>query len=373
MEEKSYWLGLSLTPGIGTKRALRLLNHFGDVRNIWGASRSDLLNAGLDETTTASLLQTRSTIKLDEVEARIREVNAYFICQRDDAYPQHLRNLPDAPLVLYVRGTLLKEDDLAIAVIGTRSATAYGKDVTRMLVKDLAGAGVTIISGLAHGIDAMAHRTALDVGGRTFAVMGNGIDSIYPREHKNLANDILGAGALISEFPLKSQPEAHHFPQRNRLISGLSLGVIIVEAPEKSGALITATFALEQGREVYGVPGNIFSAASRGVNQLLQEGAKLVTSAQDILEDLVITRQQLTVREAIAEVVPLSETQILLLRAFTAESCHMDDLIRATGFTTPMAVGALTTLELQGYVEQDRGGLYRITQAAHILIRELNH
>lgn len=354
------------------RRVRRLMETFGDVTSIWSASRSDLIAAGLDSTTSANLLRIREQTDFVAYFSKLDQHGARLIVPSDADYPSSLRLLPDAPLVLFARGALLPADEMAVAIVGTRSATAYGKEAAKMLASELASARVTIVSGLAHGIDAAAHRAALEAGGRTIAVLGCGIDRVYPNDHASLANKITTSGAVLTELPLGSQPEGHHFPRRNRIISGLSLGVIIAEAPEKSGALITASFALEHGREVYAVPGSIFSAASLGVHRLIQDGAKIVTTVGDILADLKVTNEQIMTRAAVAETLPLTDTQMALLRAFGADAIHMDDLVRTTGLTTSAAISALTSLELQGYVDQDRGGLYRLNYAAQHLLKELN-
>ncbi|NIO68955.1 MAG: DNA-protecting protein DprA, partial [Anaerolineae bacterium] len=220
-----------------------------------------------------SLLETRNKISLDDEMEKIERAGAQVLTWQDDAYPPQLRHIHSPPPVLYVKGELRPEDEWAVAVVGTRRATVYGKEATRTLASDLARNGVTIVSGLARGIDAQAHRAALEAGGRTIAVFGSGIDIIYPPEHKKLAQAVVENGALVSEYALGTPPEGSNFPPRNRIISGLSLGVVIVEAGVRSGALITADYAGEQGRDVFAVPGNIFHRGSQGTNKLIQQGA----------------------------------------------------------------------------------------------------
>lgn len=360
-----------MTPGIGTRRLHHLLDTFGDAASVWSASGAELANAGLDAKVIANVLRLRQELDLADYASKVERADARLIIQPDADYPASLRLLSDAPPVIFARGALLPSDELAVAIVGTRSATAYGREVARKLAGELAAAGVTIISGLAHGIDAAAHKAALEAGGRTFAVLGCGIDRIYPRDHAGLAAQIVKNGSILTEFPLGSQPEARHFPRRNRIISGLSLGVIVVEAPERSGALITAEFALEQGRDVYAVPGSIFSPASLGAHRLIQDGAKIVTTVEEILEDLKITNEQLMTRAAVVETIPLTATQVQLLRSFGEESIHIDEIIRLSGLTTEAAISTLTSLELQGYIEQDRGGLYCLNYSAQHLLRDL--
>ncbi|MBL8131140.1 MAG: DNA-protecting protein DprA [Anaerolineae bacterium] len=372
MDERLCWLGLSLTPGIGTRRLRRLIEAFKSAPAIWTADRTALLAAGLDATTADNLLRTREMSDLHAIMDRIAASGARIILQGDADYPAALRMLPDAPPLLYARGSLLPGDDKAVAIVGTRKSSAYGREVARHLAGRLAAAGVTIVSGLAHGIDASAHHAALEVGGRTIAILGCGIDQVYPRDHAALARQITERGAVLTEFPLGSQPEGRHFPRRNRIISGVSLGVIVVEAPEKSGALITAAFALEQGRDVYAVPGSIFSAGSKGCHRLIQDGARAVVDVEDILNDLEITNEQLMTRSAVQETLPLTPAQIALLRLFGQDPVHIDVLVREAGVAAAAVISALTSLELQGYVEQDHGSLYRLNYAAQQLLRDLD-
>jgi DNA processing protein len=359
VNERKYWLGFSLVPGIGPKRLLLLTQAFGDLRRAWEASERDLRATGLDSETMNSLLRTRARIDPDAEMAKIERVGASLLTPEDANYPSLLKNLPDPPLALYLRGTLTSQDDLALAVVGTRKATTYGRDAAAFFSRQLAQQGVTIISGLAHGIDSAAHRSALEAGGRTIAVLGCGIDRVYPSDHTELAGQITRQGALISEFPVGSKPEAKHFPRRNRIISGLSLGVLVVEAPEKSGAMITADQAAEQGREVFAVPGAIFSAASTGTNRLIQEGAKLVITVEDILDELNIARHKVEARVLTRQVAPAGSAEAPLLRFLSSQPLPVDELVRQSGLPTAEVLSALTLLELQGYVEDDGRGSYR--------------
>jgi DNA processing protein len=243
-----------------------------------------------------------------------------------------------------------------VAVVGTRRASTYGREVTRRLVSVLAQSGVTIVSGLARGIDAVAHQTALEAGGRTIAVLGCGIDLVYPPEHRELARRIAAQGALVSEYPLGTQPEPGNFPPRNRIISGLSLGVVITEAGRDSGALITADYAAEQGRDVFAVPGSILSAGCAGTNRLIQDGAKPVLDAADILQELNLTMvaEQKEARQAL----PTTETEALILAHLSAEPVHVDDLTRAVGLPVAQVTSTLALMELKGMVRQVGGMKY---------------
>lgn len=348
MNDRKYWLGFSLIPEIGPKRLLRLRNWFHDLESAWTASESALYEAGLGQHATRNLLALRARLNLPAEIEKLERIGARFITLDETEYPGLLKQLPDAPIVLYVRGTLLPDDERALAVVGTRRASTYGRDVAHHLSRELAANEVTVVSGLAHGIDAAAHQGALDGGGRTIAVLGCGIDRIYPSDHQTLAARIVQHGALVSEFPLGSAPDARHFPRRNRIISGLAVGVLIVEAPVRSGALITATAAAEQGRDVFAVPGSVFSATSAGPHQLIQEGAKLVMKVEDILDELNLIRRQVETRAVAEKVAPATENERLILDALGTEPIHVDDLGRRCGLPVAVISSTLTILELKG-------------------------
>jgi DNA processing protein len=282
---------------------------------------------------------------------RDRGAGAHIITLADENYPAPLRKISNPPAVLYVRGELLQEDDLALAIVGTRRATHYGKEAARYLARELAANGVTIISGLAQGIDSAAHEGALEGKGRTIAIFGSGIDQVYPREHRGLAERIAQNGALVSELAIGTPPQALNFPRRNRIMSGLALGVLVAEAPIKSGALITVESALEQGREVFAVPHSIFSAAGSGTNQLIQEGAKLVMTPEDILSELHMSYQQSETERRTQEVIPDSPLEAALLAELSSEPRHVDDLIRQTGLSSAEVLAGLAILELKGLAQ----------------------
>ncbi len=359
MDERKYWLGFSLVPGIGPKRLLVLARAFSTLQAAWGASESRLREAGLDAETTANLLKTRARLDLDAEMDRIGRANASLLTPEDADYPALLKHLPDPPLTLYCRGEITEQDGLALAIVGTRKATPYGRDAAAFFARELALQGVTIVSGLAHGIDAAAHRAALDAGGRTIAVLGCGIDRVYPSDHAELTRQIAMHGAVISEFPVGSKPEARHFPRRNRIISGMSLGVLIAEAPQKSGALITAMTAADQGREVFAVPGSIFGAAHGGSNRLIQDGAKLVITVEDILDELNIVQRNVEARVITRQIAPSGAKEAALVRYLSAEPLPIDELVRQSGMPAAEVLSTLTLLELQGYVEDDGRGNYR--------------
>lgn len=273
----------------------------------------------------------------------------------DPAYPAALRVIPGPPQTLYVRGTLRDEDNAAVAIVGSRRASAYGIAVAEWLGRELARCGVTVVSGLARGVDAAGHRGALEGGGRTIAVLGCGVDVVYPPEHRRLIAQIIEAGAVVSEFPAGTQPLPHHFPQRNRLISGLSLGVVVVEGRERSGALLTADCAVEQGREVFAVPGSIFNETSRTPHRLLQQGAKLVARMEDILEELRLPGRP--VRAAISAPA-LQGTEALVYAHLTLDPLHLDMLAQRCMRPVADVTRALTMLELRDLVRALPGQWY---------------
>ena len=268
----------------------------------------------------------------------------------DPTYPALLQQIPDAPPVLYIKGELTPADEWAVALVGTRKPTLYGREVARLLASELARNGVTVVSGLARGVDGIAHHAALEAGGRTLAVLGSGLDEIYPQEHRVLAERIAECGALISDYPLGTRPEASNFPPRNRIISGLSLGVVVVEAALTSGALITADFAADHGREVFAVPGSILGQSSAGCNRLLRDGAHIVAEVGDILE--ILSLDQLAAKQAAREVLPSNPTEATVLAQLSAEPCYVDDLARAVNLPVETITSALVMMELKGMVRQ---------------------
>src|SRR5215211_3662720 len=283
------WIALNMTPGVGPRAAAKLLERFGSAEAVFNATRGELESLRLRPEAVESIRARDLFEKAEDEISRVRELGADLLLLDDGVYPALLREIFDPPVTLYLKGAWEQcLNSPCVAVVGSRRCSTYGQNAATMLARDLAQRGVTIISGLARGIDAAAHRGALEAGGRTVAVMGTGLDQVYPRDHRKLAQEILaGGGALVSEFPLETPPAPQNFPYRNRVISGLSLGVLIVEAAENSGSLITARLALEQGREVFAVPGNITSRNSFGTNYLIKgAGAKLVQQWQDVCAEL---------------------------------------------------------------------------------------
>lgn len=360
MNELRYWVGFNIVRGIGPARLRALLDYFGSVQRAWHASSEELHRAGLDRRSLENLLAARASLDLDRELERVSATGAQVLTWDSSDYPRLLLEIHDPPPVFYVKGTLTEEDAWAVAVVGTRRASSYGREVTRRLVKALAHSGVTIVSGLARGIDAEAHRAALEAGGRTVAVLGCGINQVYPPEHRGLARQIVAQGALVSDYPVGTPPEGGNFPPRNRIISGLSLGVLIIEAGKASGALITADYAAEQGREVFAVPGNVFTHGSAGTNALIQEGAKLVLKPEDILEELNLTMviEQTEARQ----VLPADETEASLLTYLSAEPTHVDELRQQVNLPIAQVTSTLALMELKGMVRQVSGMKYVVAR-----------
>jgi DNA processing protein len=352
-----YWIAFNLVPQIGPIKVRRLLDHFGDLATAWTAGAHDLTKAGLDHRALENLLQARRDLDLDAEMDKIARAGVHALTWEDAAYPRLLSAIPAAPFVLYVKGNIAPEDEWSIAVVGTRRASAYGREVTRQFVGDLVRNHITIVSGLARGIDGEAHRAALEAKGRTIAVLGSGMDVIYPPEHVKLAEQIVEHGALVSEYALGTLPDAINFPPRNRIISGLSLGTLIVEGDETTGARITIRYALEQDRETFAVPGNVFRRESRGTNLTIQQGeAKLVTRVEDILEELNLT--MIAEQQEMTLISPENETESLLLKHLSSDPTHIDDLRRATGLPIAAVSSTLALMELKGLVRQVGGMNY---------------
>ncbi len=351
MGDLQYWIGFQRTQGIGPVRLRALLEHFGDVETAWHASAVSLRAAGLNQAAVEQLLYMRNRLDLSAELARLERCGVRALTWADPEYPKLLREIDQPPPVLYVRGSLLPQDELAVAIVGTRNASVYGKQVAERLATGLAENGVTVVSGLALGIDSVAHRAALAAGGRTLAVLACGLDEVYPAQHRQLAREIETSGALLSDYGLGIKPEARNFPPRNRLISGLSLGTVVVEAGERSGALITLQFALEQGRDTFAVPGNVHSRASDGTNGAIQRGeAKLVTCVEDILEELNLA--MIAEQREVAEIVPENAAEAALLARLSHEPIHIDELVRQSQLTAAEVSSTLVMMELKGLVRR---------------------
>ncbi len=356
MHDTKYLVGLSTVRGIGSARTRTLLDHFGSAEIAWRASRRDLIEAGLPDSVAQNLCALRERLDLDNVMARLERMSVTVLTWDSPHYPRLLRQIAHLPPVLYVKGQLNTADEWAVAMVGTRRASGYGKEVARRLAADLANHGVIVVSGLARGIDTVAHRAVLEAGGHTVAVLGCGIDCVYPPENRGLAARIAGQGALVTEYALGTPPESSNFPPRNRIISGLSLGTIVVEAGERSGALITAAYALEQGREVFAVPGNIYNRGSRGTNRLIRDGAHPVADVQDVLECLNLTT--IGDHRAARQALPANETEEHLLQYISAEPVHLDEIGRRSELPIATVSSTLAMMELKGMVRQVGGMKY---------------
>lgn len=345
-----YYLGFNLVPGIGPARLARLIERCGSVAAAWEADPFDLAAAGIDGRSSAALLAARARLNLDAELERAIKAGVTLLTIEDPGYPELLRAAPNCPPLLYLRGAIEPADARALAVVGTRNPSPYGREAALRLTGPLAAAGITIVSGLALGIDGVAHTAALEAGGRTLAVLGSGVDLPYPERHRRLADQIVEQGALISDYPLGTPPAPANFPPRNRIISGLSLGTLVVEAGERSGALITVTFALDQGREVFAVPGHIFTRQSAGPHRLIRDGAQLVTSADEILAALQV--DQISAQHEARAELPTDPVELRLLELLSREPAHIDDLGRAAGLPAAQVAALLAMLELKGLARQ---------------------
>lgn len=345
--ERDFWVAFHFVPFIGPSRMRRLEDHFGSLARAWSAD-ANRLRAVLDERARTALIRTRTEIDVSALRLRLEKDGISTVTLVDDGYPAILREAGGPPPVLFYRGQLIETDLTAVAIVGTRRVSAYGREVATSIGAGLARAGVTVVSGLALGVDGIAHQAALDAGGRTIAVLGGGVNRIYPHEHRGLAKRITQQGAVISEYTPDRKPDAQNFPARNRIISGMSLGVVVVEAPDRSGALITVDFAADQGRDVFAVAGNVTAANSVGTNRLLRDGARLVRSADDVLEDLQLRRPERD--EPVQQPLALEDEDRRLLAVLTGEPQHIDDIVDQCGMALPTVSAHLLTLELQGVV-----------------------
>lgn len=356
MSDLKYWVGFNRIPGIGRAKFSQLEGYFGDLERAWNASAAELKAAGLDSKSIEAIVVSRPDISPDAEIERLERNQIKALTRNDPAFPARLKEIYDVPPVLYVRGNITPEDEWTIAVVGTRRATIYGREVTERLVTELVRNRITVVSGLARGIDSIAHRTALEAGGRTIAVFACGLDIVYPPENVKMAQAIIEQGALVSEYPLGTRPQKEHFPLRNRIMSGISLGVLVIEGDVDSGAMITAKWALEQNREVFAVPGSILSPTSTGTNRLIKEGAKLVNDVQDILEELNLTMipRQMEMRE----LVPENETESLIIKYLSHEPVHIDEVCRSSCLPIATVSSTLAMMELKGIVRQTGGMNY---------------
>jgi DNA processing protein len=377
-EDLKYWIALKSIDGIGNASFQPLIDHFRTPAAVFSASIQDLSSvSGISKKSATAIVSFKDWDKILRQLDALDKMNVQVITCFDERYPKNLHNIYDRPPFLYVLGRL-EQEDIPVAIVGSRHASTYGKYTTDRISRELALRGITIVSGMARGIDSCAHRGALAAKGRTIAVLGSGLDVIYPPENKNLFAAIAQSGAVISEFPLGTQPLPYHFPARNRIISGLSYGVVVVEAGEKSGSLITARLAMEQGREVFAIPGTIDSASSRGTNSLIKQGAKLIDNIDDILEDILPQLERSTPRlmppRQEHDTIRNQQTEIQLnrdslkpieqaiLTSLSQGKKHADDIISDTGLPPADVLSHLFNLELKGIILQHPGKLFSLKE-----------
>jgi DNA processing protein len=347
------WIGLSSIPGIGRVTFRRLVKHFGSAHGVLDASQDELREgAGLSEKLSSELRSFPWQERADKELAQADSAGVAIITAADPDYPALLLNTPDPPLFLYVKGSLLPEDGSAVAMVGTRTPTHYGLTVTHRMAYELASQKITVVSGMARGIDTQAHKGALSAKGRTIAVLGCGIDTAYPPENKALMEEIARTGAVMTENPFATKPESGYFPARNRIISGLAAGTVIIEAAEDSGSLITADYALKQGRKLFALPGNISSPLSRGTNSLIKQGAQLVESARDVLKGLAIYKGSKTPASILRQPPLLTPGEASVFKTITDEPKHIDVIMAECSSAPGKLSGVLITLELKGLVKQ---------------------
>jgi DNA processing protein len=356
MDDKKYWIGFNLIKGIGAVRMHGLIAYFGDLESAWDALPVDLAESGLGAKVVERVIQARESVDLDKVWENIEKQGIKILTWQDEIYPQRLKEIYQPPPVLYVRGEYLPDDLFAVAIVGTRRVSPYGRQITEELSAFLAANGITVISGLARGVDSISHQTALKAGGRTIGVLGSGVDRIYPPENRALAEKMMEHGAVISDYAPGTPPDASNFPPRNRIIAGLSLAVVVVEAGETSGALITAEFAAEQGREVFAVPGSILAPQSRGTNKLIQKGALPLLSVTDLMQTLDITR--VGEQKSARKIMPSDATEAKLLDVLGHEPLHVDEIRNQSELPIEKVSAALALMELKGMVRQVGGMNY---------------
>lgn len=359
--ERAYRAALYEVDGIGPARMQALLAYFGSAKRVWEAAQRTLLRVGLPKSAVEELGKRKRRIEPNQHLRTLAKLGIRVLVPEDEEYPQLLSSIENPPRVLFVRGRFVPGDGRALAVVGTRKPTPYGREVTQRFVEQLVFHGVTIVSGLARGIDGIAHRTALECRGRTVAVLAGGVDRVYPPEHLGLASEVAQHGAVISEFAPGKLPVPGNFPARNRIISGLALGVLVVEGAAQSGTKITARLAVEQGRDVFAVPGPITSRQSQAPADLIKLGAKPVTAVSDILEEFpeetrATPEDQPTIPQAALEKLEPQERRIM--EALSDGSLHVDELVRRCGLGTAEVSSTLTLLELRGLVRHLGGMVY---------------
>lgn len=358
-QERAYWVALNMVPGVGSINFRQILNHLGSPERALSASAKELQNVpGIGEKTARAITEFPYKEELEKEWNLIQKNGVKIITWQDADYPDNLKNIHDPPPVLYLKGQLDPRDKLAVAVVGSRHASSYGLKMAEGLARELARRGITIVSGMARGIDSAAHRGALVAGGRTLAVWGSGLGVLYPADNQPLAQEIAQKGAILSQFPIMTPPSRQSFPIRNRIISGLAMGVVVAEAGVDSGALITANSALEQGREVFAIPGPVTAKGSQGCNRLIKAGAKLVEDWQDVLSEISphlkdwLARDLPTPAPALPQ---LPEEEGKLFGLLKEEPLHIDELIGLSGLSAARVSTLLLSLEMKGLAKQEVG------------------
>jgi len=376
LDERNYWLSFSVFSGIGPIRFKKLLLRFGSAKDAWGAPKSDLTKA-LGEKLAEKFDRFRLEFSIQDYARRLLREGVSFLILTDKEYPELLSQIKNPPFLLYVKGDMkilnqsmkqvqdrVQNDNgrRYIAVVGTRKTSQYGREVTKILTEQLVANGFVIVSGLAIGIDAISHKTAIENNGKTMAVLGCGVDCCFPKENQGLYNSIInGNGCVISEYPLGQLPTKGSFPSRNRIIAGLSMAVLVTEGAEDSGALITADYCLKLGRRVFAVPGPITSGNSKGPFKLLSKGAKLVTKGEDILRELKVKSEKLKIKVQNLQVKDATEEELKILKLLQNEPLHFDELARRTGLDSARIGSILSLMEIKGMVKGLEAGLFSIT------------
>jgi DNA processing protein len=362
MSHLESWIALSLVPEVGTVTFRKLLSLYGEPEHVFKASQKELSSIdGIGERKARNIKDFSGLKEAERCLALLNQSGTRVVTCRDPDYPDLLRQVESGPVILYVRGSMREEDRFAIAIVGSRKPTHYGRVVAEKLSSELTGAGFTVVSGMARGIDTIAHVSSVTSGGRTIAVLGSGIDTVYPPENRGLMEKIAESGYVVSEFPLGTKPNRENFPIRNRLISGLSLGVLVVEATRESGSLITAQHALEQNREVFAVPGSIISPNSSGTNDLIKRGAKLIERTEDIIEELGPMLKGF-VRAREKSRIEVTDEERRLCDILTGEPLHIDVISRELTLSPSRVLATLLNLELKGIVRQTEGKRFYLIQ-----------
>ena len=360
--EHKFYNAFNLIPQIGPNRFRKLYNYFETMQDAWEANIFELQKAGLEQVVIEKVMEGRKTISPEEEFEKVEKEGIKIMTIKEDGYPKLLKETDSAPALLYYKGEI-KKDEFTITIVGPRKVSTYGQQVAAQLARELSQTGITIVSGMALGVDGIAHRECLKLGNRTLAILGGGIDtrSIYPPSNSQIAEEIMQNGAVISEYPIGTPPLKQHFPARNRILSGLSLGVLVVEAAERSGTLITARFALEQNREVFAIPGSIYSKTSEGTNNLIKLGAKLVCRAEDILEELNL--ESVAEIKKAREIIPDNEEEKIILENLSPdEPIQIDKLAKVIEMNTSALSSLLTLMEIKGKVKNVGGMRYVVAK-----------